>query len=89
MRPELGHNLPPDVRKRLGDPVVGPHSMDKYPRKWSDRIVNNPKLEACCRQESNLTGYLYKTDPRLPDPDFFVAVCTCGRNHYRVALGSG
>lgn len=68
-------------------PVGGPRSMDTFPRKYSECLEHNQKINLCCRHMENVTGRLYKTNPNLPGPDLFIATCTCGRNHYRLAVG--
>lgn len=61
--------------------------MEMFPRKYSECMEHNQKINLCCRHMENLTGRLYKTQPDLPGPDLFVATCTCGRSHYRLAVG--
>lgn len=91
MQAGIGHNKPPQsVREQLGRPHAGPFNaadMRKMSNRLIDTIINNEKLNACCRDENNLTSYFYKTNPSLPQPDFIVTVCTCNRNHYRSLLG--
>lgn len=54
------------------------------PVKLAECLEHNQLLRACCRDIGNMTAWLFKTDPRLPRPDGFVASCRCGRNHIRV-----
>lgn len=55
------------------------------PRKFAEALEYNQKLRLCCRKVENMTARLFKSDDRLSVPDIFVATCTCGRSHIRVA----
>lgn len=67
---------------------VGPaRSMDTYPLKYSQALEHNQKLNLCCRHMENLSGQMYKTYTAIDGPDLFIATCTCGRKHYRMAVG--
>jgi len=67
---------------------VGPaRPMEMFPAKYTWGLERNQKINLCCRHMENVTGRTYKTHPDLPGPDLFVATCTCGRSHYRMAVG--
>lgn len=59
------------------------------PVKFAECLEHNQLLRPCCRKIENMTARLFKTDPRLPQPDGFVATCSCGRNHIRVRHDPG
>jgi hypothetical protein len=61
--------------------------MAMFPKKYSEALEYNQKINICCRHMENITGRTYKTHPDLPGPDLFIATCICGRNHYRLAVG--
>ena len=68
-------------------PVGEARPMDTFPARYSHGLERNQLLELCCRRMENLTGATFKTDPDLDAPDLFIATCSCGRKHYRVAAG--
>lgn len=72
------------TKKPAGFPMLPLLEAGILPAKFGDCLEHNQLLRACCRKLENMTARLYRSDPRLPHPDIFVATCSCGRNHIRV-----
>lgn len=70
--------------------VSGPIKAKHMPAKYALAQMNNDKLYECCRDLDNLTVNYYRTPTEKGGKvDLMITQCTCGRKHYRVALGGG
>lgn len=67
-----------------GFPMAALLEAGIVPAKFGECLEHNQLLRACCRRPENMTARLFKSNPRLAQPDGFVATCVCGRNHIRV-----
>lgn len=88
------HGAADPVRRNYFEPEVppkhlsGPMRGERMPAKYALALMNNDKLNDCCRAVSNLTVNYYQSPTALPGkPDIMIAQCQCGRRHWRFAVG--
>lgn len=72
------------TKQPAGFPMLPLLEAEIIPAKFGECLEHNQLLRACCRKPENMTARLFKSNPRLAQPDGFVATCVCGRNHIRV-----
>lgn len=95
--PGIGHNMPPpNDQIRIDIPPVRVvydwygESIDDYPDRYRETIVENVKIKPCCRKPEHLICSTHMTpfcQAEYPY-DLFVAQCReCGCNHYRLLVG--
>jgi hypothetical protein len=84
---------PEKTRVRVGDTksIEDKNLLKQLPAQYLRALSDNPKLSACCRDTTqNYTYETFKSDEEMENPDLAVFTCTtCGRKHYRGAVGPG
>jgi len=58
------------------------------PTKYIEGLEHNQKIPSCCRHPENHEIEAHKSHPDEEMPDIYIFICSCGRNHRRLLLGS-